>query len=168
MANSSLYELTTQYQLLLELAEDPDTDITVFQDTMEGLEGEIEEKAENYGRVIRELEGHAALIKSEIERLTKLMKADERSITWLKDNLKFAMDGTGKTKIKTEHFNFSVATNGGKQPMRVSDNIADIPEEFRTYPEPVPNKDAIRAALEAGQELKFAELQERGRSLRIR
>ena len=77
MANSSLYELTTQYQLLLELAEDPDTDITVFQDTMEGLEGEIEEKAENYGRVIRELEGHAALIKSEIERLTKLMKADE-------------------------------------------------------------------------------------------
>jgi hypothetical protein len=52
--------------------------------------------------------------------------------------------------------------------MRVSDNINDIPEEFRTYPEPVPNKDAIRAALEAGQELKFAELQERGRSLRIR
>ena len=164
----TIYELTDQYRQLLELAEDPDTDITVFQDTMEGLEEEIEEKAENYGRVIRELEGRAAALDAEIERMTKLKVAAKRSIMWMKEALQFAMEGTGKTKIKTDHFAFTVATNGGKQPMYVSDRIEDIPEEFRTYPEPVPNRDAIRAALEAGQELKFAELQERGRSLRIR
>ena len=164
----TIYELTDQYRQLLELAEDPDTDITVFQDTMEGLEGEIEEKAENYGRVIRELEGRAAALDAEIERMTKLKVAAKRSIMWMKEALQFAMEGTGKTKIKTDHFAFAIATNGGKQPMRVSDNIADIPEEFRTYPEPVPNKEKIRAALEAGQDLEFAELQSRGRSLRIR
>ena len=136
----TIYELTDQYRQLLELAEDPDTDITVFQDTMEGLEGEIEEKAENYGRVIRELEGRAAALDAEIERMTKLKVAAKRSIMWMKEALQFAMEGTGKTKIKTEHFNFSVATNGGKQPMYVSDKIDDIPEDFRTYPEPVPNK----------------------------
>lgn len=164
----TIYELTDQYRQLLELAEDPDTDITVFQDTMEGLEGEIEEKAENYGRVIRELEGRAAALDAEIERMTKLKVAAKRSIMWMKEALQFAMEGTGKTKIKTDHFAFTIATNGGKQPMYVSDKIDDIPEEFRTYPEPVPNKEKIRAALEAGQDLEFAELQSRGRSLRIR
>lgn len=164
----TIYELTDQYRQLLELAEDPDTDITVFQDTMEGLEGEIEEKAENYGRVIRELEGRAAALDAEIERMTKLKVAAKRSIMWMKEALQFAMEGTGKTKIKTDHFAFTIATNGGKQPMYVSDKIDDIPEEFRTYPEPVADKEKIRAALEAGKELPFAQLQSRGRSLRIR
>ena len=127
----TIYELTDQYRQLLELAEDPDTDITVFQDTMEGLEGEIEEKAENYGRVIRELEGRAAALDAEIERMTKLKVAAKRSIMWMKEALQFAMEGTGKTKIKTDHFAFTIATNGGKQPMRVSDDINDIPEEFK-------------------------------------
>jgi hypothetical protein len=164
----TIYELTDQYRQLLELAEDPDTDITVFRDTLEALDGEIEIKAEYYGRVIRELEGRAASLDAEIERMTKLKVAAKRSIMWMKEALQFAMEGTGKTKIKTDHFAFTIATNGGKQPMYVSDKIDDIPEEFRTYPEPVADKEKIRAALEAGQELKFAELQERGRSLRIR
>ena len=164
----TIYELTDQYRQLLELAEDPDTDITVFRDTLEALDGEIEIKAEYYGRVIRELEGRAAALDAEIERMTKLKVAAKRSIMWMKEALQFAMEGTGKAKIKTDHFAFTIATNGGKQPMYVSDRIDDIPEDFRTYPAPVPNKDAIRAALEAGQELPFAQLQERGRSLRIR
>jgi hypothetical protein len=43
---STIYELTEDYLRLLELAEDPDTDPEAFADTLEGLEGEIEIKAE--------------------------------------------------------------------------------------------------------------------------
>lgn len=164
----TLYELTEQYKALLELAEDPDTEYSVFCDTLEALDGDIEAKAEGYGQVIRELESNILAIDAEMERLKKLKDASMRSVTWLKTALMFAMDGMGKKKIKTPHFAFTVAQNGGKQPMRVSDNIEDIPEEFRTYPEPVPNRDAIRQALEEGKQLSFAELQTRGRSLRIR
>lgn len=164
----TLYNLTEQYQQLLEMAQDPDVDPIVFQDTLEAMDGEIEEKAESYGCVIRELEGRAALLDNEMGRLYERLTTAKNSIKRMKDTLQFAMDGMGKTKIKTEHFSFSVAQNGGKQPMYVSDKIDEIPEEYLTHPDPVPNKEKIRQALEDGKELKFAELQPRGRSLRIR
>jgi hypothetical protein len=46
----TLYELTAEYMQLLEIAEDPDTDVQVLLDTMEGVSGEIEEKADGSGR----------------------------------------------------------------------------------------------------------------------
>ena len=45
---STLYELTTQLQALLEMAEDPEIDAQVIADTMEGIEGELEVKADGY------------------------------------------------------------------------------------------------------------------------
>lgn len=47
---STIYELTEDYLRLLELAEDPDTDPEAFADTLEGLDGEIEIKAEGYAK----------------------------------------------------------------------------------------------------------------------
>lgn len=58
---STLYELTADFQNLLMLAEDPDTDPQAFADTLEGIEGELEDKADNYARVIRNLEADASL-----------------------------------------------------------------------------------------------------------
>ena len=43
-----LYELTEQFLALQELAYDPEVDEQTFQDTMEGLWGEIEDKADGY------------------------------------------------------------------------------------------------------------------------
>lgn len=52
----TLYELTEDYMNLLELAEDPDIDEQAFMDTLDGIEGAIEIKAENYAKVMRQLE----------------------------------------------------------------------------------------------------------------
>lgn len=67
----TLYELTTQYQALLELAEDPDVDPEVLADTMDGLDGDIEEKADGYAKVIKSLEAQAAGVKTELDRLNR-------------------------------------------------------------------------------------------------
>ena len=56
---STLYELTGQYMDLMEMAEEADPD--VLRDTLEGIEGEIEDKADNYAKVIRTLEGQVAV-----------------------------------------------------------------------------------------------------------
>ena len=56
----TLYELTNDYMNLLELAEDPDIDEQAFLDTLEGIDGALEDKAEGYAKVIRTLEGDAA------------------------------------------------------------------------------------------------------------
>ena len=45
---STLYELTNDYLTLLDMAEDPDVEEDVLRDTMEGIEGEIEIKADGY------------------------------------------------------------------------------------------------------------------------
>ena len=65
----TLYELTDDYKALLQLAEDPDCDPEVLADTMEGLEGAIEEKAEGYAIVMKELEATEQKIKTEVDRL---------------------------------------------------------------------------------------------------
>ena len=43
-----LYELTEQFLALQELVYDPEVDEQTFQDTMEGLWGEIEDKAREF------------------------------------------------------------------------------------------------------------------------
>ena len=58
---STLYELTNDYLTLLDMAEDPDIDEQALIDTMEGIEGEIEIKADGYARVMKQLEAVEAI-----------------------------------------------------------------------------------------------------------
>ena len=56
---SSLYELKSEYLQLKEMLEDDSIDEQVILDTMEGIDYEIEIKADNYAKIIKELEGEA-------------------------------------------------------------------------------------------------------------
>lgn len=47
---ATLYELTEEYRQLLEMMEDDSVDPEVLQDTLEGVDGEIEAKADNCAR----------------------------------------------------------------------------------------------------------------------
>ena len=53
---STLYEITGQYLELLDMLQNSD-DIEgeILKDTLEGIEGELEVKAENYAKIIKEL-----------------------------------------------------------------------------------------------------------------
>ena len=163
----TLYELTAEYQNLLELAEDPETDPEVFNDTMEGLTGEIEIKAEGYVIVMKELEAQADKLDKEISRLTARKSTCQNSIKRMKESLMSAMQATGKTKLPTEHFKLSIAKNGGVQPMYVTPEIKDIPEEY-IIRKPEPDNNKIRQALTEGKNLDFAHLEERGVHLSVR
>lgn len=44
---NTLYELTAEYQQLLDMARDPDVDEKALSDTMEAIGGEIEDKADS-------------------------------------------------------------------------------------------------------------------------
>lgn len=163
----TLYELKQDYLYLLSLAEDPETDPTALMDTLEGLTGEIEDKAEGYACVIRELEAETAKFKAESDRLATHALTLSNRVRAIKLSLLNAMDEMGIGKIQTEHFKVSIAKNGGKQPMYVDSNIDAIPEEYIVR-KPEPDKEKIRQALDAGQELEFARLLERGTHLSIR
>ena len=161
---SNLYQLTQNYDAVLNMLYDEDTDEQMILDTLEAIEGEIEEKADGYAKIIKELESKKNARKEEAKRLTESAKAFENRVNILKQNLYNSMKQTGKTKFTTDLFTFNIAKNGGKQTLTID---GEVPTEYtKTIIENDTEK--IRQALEEGQELNFAHLEPRGESLRIK
>lgn len=163
----ALHTLTEQYLTLMDCLYDEDYDESVLIDTLEGIEGEIEEKADGYAKIIQKITGDAKLLKAEEDRLKRRREALEGRGAWLKNQLFMAMKSTGKTKFKTPLFSFNIQKNGGKAPIEINDPEA-IPEKYLLPQPPKVNMDAVREALENGVTLTFAHMKERGESLRIR
>lgn len=161
---SNLYELTSNYETVLNMLYDEEIDEQMLFDTLESIEGEIEEKADGYAKIIKELEAKQKARKEEAKRLTDSAKVFENRVKALKNNLFNAMKETGKTKFATNLFSFNIAKNGGKQALTID---GEVPEEYtKTIIEN--DTDKIRKALENGENLPFAHLEPRGESLRIK
>ena len=143
---------------------DEEIDEQMILDTLEAIEGEIEDKADGYAKIIKELEAKQNARKEEAKRLTDSAKIFENRVKALKQNLFNTMKSTGKTKFVTDLFSFNIAKNGGKQTLTID---GDVPEEYtKTIIEN--DTDKIRQALENGEKLPFAHLEPRGESLRIK
>ncbi len=127
---SSLYELKDEYLQLLNMLEDPEIEDQVVFDTLEGIDYELEIKAENYAKIIRELEGTVEVIKAEQKRLADKKAKLESNVKKLKDNLQEAMLATGKTKFKTDLFSFSIQKNGGALPVVVDVETSELPDDL--------------------------------------
>ncbi len=158
-----LYELTGNYLILQQMLEEAE-DQQAILDTIESIEAAIEEKADNYARIIRNLEVDVAGIKAEEQRLADKRRTLENNIKWLKNNLEEVMKSTGKTKFKTTLFSFGIQKNPPS--VEILDE-SKVPEEFLIPQNPVVDKKAILAALKEGKEFDFAQLKQ-GESLRIR
>lgn len=143
----TLYELTNELQQLLAMAEDPDVDPEILRDTIEGVTGEIEVKADGYAKVIRQMESDGAGLKTEIDRLTARKRAIDNSIDRMKEALKNAMILADKPKFKTELFSFNIQKNPKK--VIIDAPIENIPTVWLVPQEPKVDKAAIKAALEA-------------------
>lgn len=162
---SSLYEITGEYLQLLEMLEDADNlEEQVIKDTLEGIEGELEIKADGYARIIRELDAEAQKYEDEMKRLEARSSTLRNRSCVLKEHLYNSMKVTGKLKFKTDLFSFGIQKNGGVQPMEIVQD-AVIPDE---YLKKEPDNGKIREALKEGKELPFAVLKERGDHLVIR
>ena len=146
---ATLYELTDEWLQLLQLAEDGEIDQDVLADTLEGLDFEIELKADGYAKVIAELDHTIAALKAEEKRMSSRRKAMENHIDQMKKSLFEAMRSTGKEKFKTDLFSFSIRKN----PASVILDTTDIPEEYLVPQDPVVNKKQIMADLKAGKDL---------------
>ena len=161
---SNIYQLANNYETVLNMLYNEEIDEQMIFDTLESIEGEIEDKADNYAKIIKELEAKQKARKEEAKRLTDSAKVFENRVKALKNNLFNAMKETGKTKFATNLFSFNIAKNGGKQALTID---GDVPEEYtKTIIEN--DTDKIRQALENGENLPFAHLEPRGESLRIK
>ena len=164
---STLYELTDEY---LRFLDEVDEDDEAFIDTLESIEGEIEDKADNYAKLIKEFEAEAEKFDKESKRLADKRDAIKNKVSRMKRSLEQAMIVTGKTKFKTELFSFGIQKNTPSVVLSFDDkDVAEIdklPDRFVKVTKTV-NKTAIKDAINAGEDIGFAHL-EQSESIRIR
>lgn len=151
MSKMTLYDLSTNYCQALEFLTDPELDLPIeaVNDTLESLAGELEDKAVNVAKFLRNMEAMAEAIKNAEAAMAKRRKALENRAQWLKYYLKDSMERTGITEIECPYFKLSVQNN--PPAVHILDEDA-IPDEYK---EQVISwnidKAAIRKAVQVGQ-----------------
>lgn len=156
----TLYELTDNYQKLLEMADEADPQ--AFEDTLEALQDEINHKAENLAKVIRTYEAEVKALEEEKKRLESRISARKNKVQRLKDYLKDNLEKAGMQKAKGKTFTVWVQDS---EKVHVSDESA-IPEQYFVMKRQL-SKTAIKEAIENGQQVAGAEIV-KNKSIRIR
>lgn len=158
-----LYELGEQYLKVWELVSD-DADLQLLQDTLEGLEGDIESKVEGTIKLIKSIEADEAGIKVEEERLYNRRKALENRRESIKKYLEGNLLAMGIDKVKTPLFTATIQNNPPSVKI-VNEHL--INSMYFNIPAPVIDKKLILLELKAGLTVEGVELQQT-KSLRIR
>jgi hypothetical protein len=158
--SSSLYLLSSNYLQALDFMTDPELNLPIeaVNDTLEGLTGELEDKAINVAKFIRNMETTANAIKKAEADMAKRRKALETRVQWLEDYLKSSMEATGITKIECPYFKLSIAKN--PPALDLFDTQA-VPEQYKhieTVTTEQIDRAAIKAALSSGQTITGARL----------
>ena len=161
-----LYELAGQYLALSELADDPNMPPEALQDSLEGLEGEIEVKAQALLQVVAGMEGDTGAIDAEIKRLQTRKRVIENRAASLRDDLYQNMVATGISKISCPLFQITRAMG---RPMVAVQDESQIPDEYiKTTITKAPMKADILKALKDGIEVPGCLLGTSKESLRIK
>ncbi len=158
MSNLSLYQISSNYLQALDILTDPDHDLPAdaIADTLEALGGELEDKAVNVAKFLRNMEAVAEAIKAAEADMSKRRKALENRVQWFKDYLKGSMEHTGISKIECPYFKLSIQKN--PVAVNVFDEAA-IPQQFKVAVTSWKvDKTAIKTAISNGQAIAGAEL----------
>lgn len=169
-APRTLFHISDDIQHLNTLLDDLDDteQQQLITEWLEHLEEERDRKLDNYAALIAELEAKAEIRKREAKRLIDLAAADENRAKMLKERLKYFFETNNLKKVETNRYRLAVVKHGGKAPLILDESVTatELPERFQRV-NIEPDTKAIREALEAGEDLDFARLGDRGSSVRI-
>jgi len=156
-----LYEIKDLYMRFCEMVENGEIDEDAIADTLESIDGEFEDKADNIACLIKTCQAEAEAIKAEEKALAERRKVKENQINNLKTYISNTMQTLGKTKIETARnvlsFRKSTALNISNEEWFMQ----KYPELVKTeIVKSIPKKE-VTDLIKAGQEFVGAELVER-------
>ena len=141
-------------------------------DTLEGIEGEFEIKAENIACYIKQLEGDLELLKKQKAAFERRRRAKENQLEGIKKYLLECMQKTKRQKLETERAVITVRNNA--ESVQFFSEVEFIRmcmngglEDYLRYKTPEINRTAVKSALKSGKLLPGAELK-RSQSLVIK
>lgn len=149
---ATLYELTESAKALYELLANEEIDEQTVNDTLEAMG--VDEKIENYCKLIRQFEADAEVYKAEETRLYNKRKTTENAIKRLKETIVRYMEQTDNKKVKAGTFDVGLSSS---QSVNITD-INKIPAGLLLPTEPKANKTAIKKMILEGAEIEGAEI----------
>jgi hypothetical protein len=149
--SAPLYKLVEQHRELERFADETDVDPQALKDTLDGLKGDIEIKAQSVASFIRNIEADADAIRKAAQQMQERAKRLQERADAIRNYLLVNMQATGISKISCPHFTITLRKN---PPSVVIENEAAVPAQFKVWPEPPPpgiDKRKVLAAFNAGQ-----------------
>lgn len=157
-----LYELTGMYAQLERVGDEFDEQ--AVKDTLEGIQGEIEDKADNIASLIKNLMADVKMLKEEADTLTARAKSKQKQIDWYKTYLLDNLSSAGIGKVETARNVISIKKSPAK--VMFDDETKFISwatldhEEFIRQKEPEIDKTSVKEALKNGKEIPGAWLEQ--------
>ena len=130
----SLYTLALDYERFIAAIEDGEIPEEAILDTLEAMEGEIDDKIDNVACAVKNMLAEAAAIKEEENRLAERRKAKERRAKSITEYLSNMMLLLGKKKYESARNKISFRTS---KPVRLTDEAAFIEWARENAPEAV-------------------------------
>ena len=121
----NLFELTENYVKFFTMLEEADEITEELEEMANNLNIAIEEKSDNYVKMIKNLDANVEAYKNQEKIFNKKRKTAENKISWLKKNLQASMEQTGRKKVETELFTISIQKNTPSLDITSEDNIGD-------------------------------------------
>lgn len=118
-------------------------------------EAQLQEKATNYGYVIKNFEYEVDAIDNEIKRLKELKERREKAIDRMKQSVTNAMQLYGIEKVESSFLKLSFRKS---ESVEVINEAQLLPEFTTTKVTTTPNKVAIKSAIQRGEVVEGAVL----------
>lgn len=168
----TLFNISEDLEKLNELLDEAGNDTQqkeLLSEWFNDLGTERDRKLDSYAALAAEMLARAEVRKAEARRMMELAQKDEKRAQLLKERLKWFFETHNLKTIETPRYHLSLTKNGGKAPLILKNELEPktLPERFQKVSID-PNMTAIREALEAGEQLDFATLGNRGTNLRIK
>jgi len=163
--SAPLYVLAGQWRALADKLSDMDLPPEAIADTLEGSDEQmaLEEKAQGYELVARNIEATLPAIDAEIKRLQALKKAITARSEALRARVLDTMQQLGIERVTCPLFELRVQNN----PPALDVYDPDLVPQQYWRTEPVLDKAALKDAIKSGADVQGARLT-RGVSLRVR
>ena len=145
---TALYEVVASYRADLDALNALDLDAQTYADTLDGMQGALQDKLRAVIAYSLELEIDATGPAAASKRMKERAESIENRVKWLREYALRAMEATGLGEISTDEWAAKVAK---KPPAVVIADGIELPAEYvRTTVKTEPDKAALKAALTAG------------------
>lgn len=158
-----LYEIAEAYNRFMQAVEDGDVPEECIEDTLEAIQGELEDKVDNIACLIKSLVAETEAMKAEKKNLEARMKAKVKLAERLKAYVAETMRGSGINKIETVRNKLSFRKSRSLFIENEGDFIRRAMVEnksFLRYYEPEIDKEAVKDYLAMGKVVPGAEMRE--------